>query len=263
MKCVPDIVYDETHNLALDLYLPENLKAEACVIYAHGGGFRKGARDEVEAGYFAERLTAEGFAMASISYRLRVGIESYTAEDQEAIEAYLVRSKKVGLTLSPTLYGAAFIAAMEDMSRAIEFLWVEGAGLGIATRKIGVIGISAGGIAGLALAYPPMQWTRRVSRPDAVVSICGALVQPWRLEADGPPCMMIHGPKDRVIGYENVKIAAARAEQVGAPVALINTGVRGHNTQVDAALDGKDRSGRTYMDMILYHFAELHDDDRL
>ncbi len=257
MKCVPDIVYDTTHDLALDLYLPDTLKADACVIYAHGGGFRKGSRDEVEAAHFAERLTAKGLALASISYRLRTKMDAFPEDDQAAIEAYMVRSEKVGLTLSPSLYGPAFIAAMEDMSRAIEYLWVEGQGLGIASRKVGVLGISAGGIAGLALAYPPMQWTRRVSRPDAVVSICGALVQPWRLEEDGPPCLMIHGPRDRVIGLENVKLAAARAEQVGAPVSLVNTGIRGHTTQVDAALDGQDHSGRAFMDMILYHFADL------
>lgn len=257
MKCVPDIVYDDTHQLAFDLYLPDSLRADACVIYAHGGGFRKGSRDEVEAGYFADRLTSQGLAMASISYRLGTEMDAFSPEDQDAIQAYLARSKKVGLTLSPSLCGAAFIAAMEDMSRAIEYLWVEGEALGIASRKVGVLGISAGGIAGLALAYPPMQWTRRVSRPDAVVSICGALVQPWRLEPDGPPCLMIHGPRDRVIGFENVKIAAQRGEQAGAPISLLNTGIRGHTTQIDAALDGEDRSGRSYMDMILYHFDNL------
>lgn len=259
MKCVADITFDERHDLALDLYLPDTLKADACVIYAHGGGFRRGARHHVEAGHFAQRFTDAGFAMASVSYRLRTGMDAFDIEDRSAIDAYVARSQKIGLSLSPKLFGSAFIAAMEDISQAIEYLWVEGAGLGIQSRKIGVLGVSAGGIAGLALAYPPMQWTRRVSRPDAVVSISGALVQPWRLEPDGPPCLMIHGPRDRIIHIDNVKLAAMRAEQIGAPVSLVITGVRGHATQVDAALDGQDASGRTYMDMILYHFEDLRD----
>lgn len=261
MKCVADITYDKSHDLALDLYLPDTLQAQACVIYAHGGGFTRGARHHVEAAHFAERLTAKGFAVASVSYRLGTKMKAFSAEDQDYIKTYIARTKKVGLTISERLYGSAFIAAMEDLSRAIEYLWVEGAGLGIRSRKIGVLGVSAGGIAGLALAYPPMQWTRRVARPDAVVSICGALVQPWRLEEGGPPCLMIHGPRDRIIHIGNLQLAAHRAGQVNAPVQLIDTGIRGHATQVDAALDGTDQAGRAYMDVILDHFADLKDDD--
>lgn len=259
MKCVADIVYDPTHDLALDLYMPDDLRAEACIIYAHGGGFRRGARHHVEAAHFAKRLTAQNFAVASVSYRLATPIEAFDQDDQDLIKAYMIRSKKVGLSMSDNLYGSAFIAAMEDVSKAMEYLWVEGSGLGIRSRKVGILGVSAGGIAGLSLAYPPMHWADRVVRPEAVVSICGAMVQPWRLEPDGPPCLMLHGPRDRIIHLGNVQLAAARAEQVEAPVTLINTGVPGHSTQVDAALDGKDEAGRPYMDVILNHFAQLQD----
>jgi acetyl esterase/lipase len=260
MKCVSDIVYDPDNGLAFDLFLPDNLKADACILFAHGGGFRRGSRETPEAGHFADRLTREGFAVASVSYRLRTGLDAFDDEDRPNIEAYMARSKKVGLSLSPNLYGPEFIAAMEDLSKAIEYLWVEGMGLGIASRKVGVLGVSAGGIAGLALAYPPMQWTRRVSKPDAVVAISSAIVQPWRLEEDGPTCLMLHGPQDRIIDLGNAQLGAARAEQVKAPVKLINTGVKGHMTQVDAALDGSYEDGTPYMQMIIDQFARLRDD---
>lgn len=261
MKCVSDIIYEPTHNLALDLYLPDSLKADACVIYAHGGGFRRGHRAHVETGHFALKLTEAGFAVASISYRLRTDLDAFEAEDVAHIEGQMARSEKIGLTLSPNLYGPAFIAAMEDMSAAIEYLWVEGENLGIASRKVGVLGVSAGGIAGLALAYPPMPWVRRVSRPDAVVAISSAFVQPWRLEEDGPPCMLFHGPNDRIIDIGNAQLGAARAQQIGAPVTLIDTRVKGHVTQVDEVLDGAHPDGTPYMQMVLDQFARLREED--
>lgn len=259
MKCVADIVYDPDAHLALDLYLPDDLTATACVIYAHGGGFRRGARHHVEAAHFAQHLTDAGFAVASISYRLGTGTDAFSQKDQDYIEAYAARGAKLGLRMSPKLYGTAFMAAMEDMSKAIEYLWVEGAALGIAQRKIGVLGVSAGGIAGLALAYPPTHWAVRVSKPDAVVAISSAIVQPWRIEEDGPPCMMIHGPQDRIISIEDAQIGAMRAEQAGAPVTLIDTAVPGHATQVDVVLDGADAEGVPYMQTVIAHFGHLLD----
>ncbi|WP_298299622.1 alpha/beta hydrolase [uncultured Litoreibacter sp.] len=260
MKCVSDIVYDTQNDLAFDLYLPDDLKASACVIYAHGGGFRKGRRDGDEVAHFATALTEAGFAMASVTYRLGTTADAFTDKEQGYIEAYMGRTEKLGLTLSPNLYGAAFIAAMEDLSRAVEYLWVEGEGLGIAHRKLGILGVSAGGIAGLALAYPPTHWMQRVSRPDAVVAISAAIVQPWRLEEDGPACLLIHGPQDRVINISNARVGAQRAEGVQAPVTLIDTGVPGHATQVDAVLDGVDAQGQPIMQMVLDQFARLVDD---
>ena len=259
MKCLPDIIYDADNHLALDLYLPDNLRAEACVIYAHGGGFLAGGRDHVEAVHFAKYFTDAGFALASVSYRLGTPATAFNARDQGYIADDAARSARIGLTLSPKLYGPAFFAAMEDLSKAVSFLWMEGQSIGIATPKVGILGVSAGGIAALALAYPPALWRHRVSRPDAVVAISAAFVQPWRLEEDGPPCLMIHGVRDRMIHLRNGRIAAMRAEQVGAPVTLHNTRVAGHLEQVDLVLDGKTRHGECYMQLVLDEFARLRD----
>jgi len=177
---------DADNHLALDLYLPDSLRAEACVIYAHGGGFLSGGRGHVEAVHFAKHFTDAGFALASVSYRLGTPAATFNARDQGYIEDDAARSARIGLTLSPKLYGPAFFAAMEDLSKAVSFLWMEGPSIGVATPKVGILGVSAGGIAALALAYPPALWRHRVSRPDAVVAISAAFVQPWRLEEDGP-----------------------------------------------------------------------------
>ena len=261
MKCVSDIVYDPRHKLGLELYLPDTLTADACVIYVHGGGSDSGHWADVETAHIAQKLTEAGFAMASISYRFRTEIGAFSDEDTALIQAQMARSKKVGLDLSPSFYGASLFATMEDISNAIEYLWVEGDRLGIASNKLGVLGVSAGGIAGLALAYPPKAWVRRVSRPDAVVAISSALVHPWRLEADGPPCLMFHGTNDDVIDIGNVQLGAARAQQLGVPVTLIDTKVDGHMSQVDEVLDGTHPDGTPYIQMVIDHFARLREAD--
>ncbi|MCY4179671.1 MAG: hypothetical protein OXD48_05250, partial [Litoreibacter sp.] len=137
MKCVPDIPYDTSNGLMLDLYLPDRLNAKACIIYAHGGGFRKGDRQDAAAAHFAERLTSAGFAMATVSYRLNTTLETFSEQEQRYIASYVRRTSSIGFRLSPKLFGPAFIAATEDVSRAIEFLWVEGSNLGILSRKTG------------------------------------------------------------------------------------------------------------------------------
>lgn len=257
MKCVADITYDMQRGLALDLFVPDNLQAHACVIYAHGGGFRRGERSDPDAVQFAKHLTDAGFAVASVSYRLNTPLEDFPENEQKMITAFQARSVKVGLKLKDGLMGAAFTAVVEDLSHAIEFLWVEGEDLGIMSRKVGVLGVSAGGLAALALAYPPTHLSRRVSRPDSVVAISAAFVQPWRLEKDGPPCLLINGPKDPVVGIENAQKGATRAQWVGAPVKLMQTNVQGHTAQVDAVLDGMDAKRTPYMTHVLASFERL------
>lgn len=261
MKCVPGIIYDRGRQLAFDLYLPDDLLATSCVIYAHGGGFQKGSRHGEEVGQFAEPLTDAGFAMAAISYRLGTSAADFSEQEQGYIDAYLMRSKRVGLTLAPKLYGAGFIAAMEDISTLIEYLWVEGDRLGILRRKVGLLGASAGGIAGLAAAYPPIHWEQRTSKPDAVVAISSAIVQPWRLTPDGVPCLLFHGPNDRIIDIRNAELGVRRGQAVGARVKLINTQVPGHASQIDAVLDGADENGVSYLEMALTHFDMLNEPD--
>jgi len=70
---------------------------------------------------------------------------------------------------------------------------------------------------------------------------------------------MIHGVRDRIVHVQNGRIAARRAEQVGAPVTLHNTRVAGHLAQVDLVLDGETRHGERYMQLVLDEFARLRD----
>jgi len=78
---VPDLVYGQVlgyRPLELDLYLPQaegpqGGESAPVIVYVHGGGWRRGSRREplpvLGAGFY-ESLTAAGFAVVAIDYRL-------------------------------------------------------------------------------------------------------------------------------------------------------------------------------------------------
>jgi acetyl esterase/lipase len=105
-----DIVFAEVngHKLALDLYLPAKQRAPL-IVWVHGGGWGAGSKSDMPLG----RLVPEGFAIASVDYRL-------SGE-------------------------APFPAQAHDIKAAIRFLRAKASELGINADRIAISGGSAGG----------------------------------------------------------------------------------------------------------------------
>lgn len=63
-----DILYSKAgeHELLLDIYMPKGVESPPLVIWVHGGGWKNGSKNKIKGLW----LTNEGYAMASISYRL-------------------------------------------------------------------------------------------------------------------------------------------------------------------------------------------------
>lgn len=104
-----------SHNLKLDLYLPQEVKNPPLVIFIHGGGWRHGSYKNCK----TQWLTDDGFAVASIGYRL-------TNE-------------------------AAFPAQLHDCKAAVRWLRKHADRYGYNAERIGVAGASAGGHLALLL----------------------------------------------------------------------------------------------------------------
>ncbi len=69
MKRYPDLIYAQLANrsLCLDLYLPEDAVSPLpLIVWVHGGAWREGTKEHPR----ALRLVSEGYAVASIEYRL-------------------------------------------------------------------------------------------------------------------------------------------------------------------------------------------------
>jgi acetyl esterase/lipase len=94
----------------LDLYLPAGVKGSPLVVWVHGGAWRSGSKDKPRA---LTPLLGEGFAVASINYRLS--------------------------------QHAPFPAQIEDCKAAIRWLRANAGQYGYDPNRIGVWGASAGG----------------------------------------------------------------------------------------------------------------------
>ncbi len=248
MRVIQDVVYAERQGqpLALDLYLPSG-SARATVLLAHGGGFFRGNRHAPRTPELAERICAEGLAVASVSYRLATPADVLPPQVRKAVKANRQRALDGGLTLARRLLGPAFEAARQDIGAAIGFLRSTSGQHGIASDRLAILGISAGGIAGLALGHPPAALPA-LPRPDAVLALGAACAHPWALHAAGPPCLMLHSVQDRIIAPSNAQQAQRAAMRANAPLVLLTCRRNGHNAPVLALLQDRDKDGVFYWD---------------
>jgi len=85
-EVIRDIEYSRPggYSLKLDLYLPENRQGVALpvVVWVHGGGWKNGSKDKCKAAWLAD----EGFAVASINYRL-TDVAQWPAQIDDCREA--------------------------------------------------------------------------------------------------------------------------------------------------------------------------------
>ncbi len=245
-----NIVYKTTADgkeLKVDIFRPKKA-IKATLLYAHGGGFMKGSRKDKTSQRLADKLCNEGVMVASFDYRLKTGVAAFSRENQPAIIAAQARTTRVGMPINPHFCGPRFYAALEDLSDAIFFLRDEDGPLASKTGPLLALGVSAGGIAALSLAFPPRGVWEELNRPDAVIGLCAAMVQPWRLAADGIPSLLFHGYADRIISPKNTEFTARRVATSSAPLEVIVTDTRGHNTQIDLFIDGNDPDGKPWLE---------------
>ena len=195
-------------NLAMDIYEPEGdtETARPLLIYAHGGGFVGGDRDQgmEMCNYFAR----SGYVAASISYRL--------VEQERNTERTL----------------RAIIDAGQDMRAAIRFFMVDAQSSNlyrIDTSRIFVAGYSAGAFVALHTAYiNQMSEVERMggatlveyvnqnggirgnsgnpgpkARVRGVINISGAMVDAQAVDAGEAALYSLHGVDDAIVPFES------------------------------------------------------------
>ena len=248
MRVLPDLAYGPLPHQALDLALPD--LPRAVVAYAHGGGFTKGSRKEDSFAELAAQLCPLGIAVASVSYRLGGGLLDLDPPDRPAMRRMVAASAAVGVRLSPRLYGPAFAMALFDLGQAVSALKSGALAPALTGLSVTMLGMSAGGIAALSLAHPPKVWAGRLARPDAVLAVSAAMVQPWRLRPGGPPCLMLHGAVDRIIPPDDARLAARVAQEAGADLQVIITDTPGHVPQLARLLHGTAPDGRPALSLL-------------
>lgn len=213
---VEDIRYGEAINarglnevLYLDLYRPVDpsgpLENRPLVVFAHGGSFKGGSRKASEISGYLRKMAGNGYAMASIGYRVRPDGTPGSKPNQELIV-------EAALGDSDTLADA-----QHDMQAAVRFMRANAGAYGIDPDLIAVGGSSAGAVTALQAAIneedPGDSGTPgESSEVIAAVSVSGA-ADPDHIEAGDPPFFMIHGGFDATVpaplGQQACAIASA------------------------------------------------------
>lgn len=185
----------DTCSLYLDVYRPAADRANgACVVFAFGGGFRGGARNEPCNAIFMQSLAEAGYTAVAIDYRL--GLKAVTPETK--------------LTETVKVFENAVNVAVEDMIEALFYVHKHATELNIDPSKIAMAGSSAGAITALQTDYVITNGldAARILPPDfrpaAVVSCAGAVCifsgKP-KYEGTPSPTLFLHGTKDELVSY--------------------------------------------------------------
>lgn len=260
-----DVVYKRVdgRNLFLDLYYPTKNAAgpkHPIIFYTHGGGWAAGSKQGITNGSFKvvfEQLLGQGFAVASVNYRLC--------------------KKDSGVTMRDCVI---------DCKDAVRYLAKNGDELQLDANRCYVMGDSAGGhIAQMLLLTSPESLTgdpelanvtykmlagvswygpcdfektdlfNHDDRPDFNDRFAARILgnsskeanklQSYRevspinfISKDSPPLLMIQGDKDTTIPVKHAYYIKQKAEAIKAPVEIMIIKNAGHNwRKVDAEID--------------------------
>ena len=197
-------VQRDTCELFMDVYNPKRGsqttfqgKKKPTILFMFGGGFIRGTRDNKDYHSWFSQMTANGYRVISIDYRL--GLKG---------------SKKVGVAQVNVLDKAIHMV-VEDLFSATNFIIENAEQLGVDPANIVISGSSAGAISAMQAEY---ELTNRTSwaqvlpegfRYAGVMSFAGAILsREGKVDYATAPCptLMLHGTADKVVPYKQIKL---------------------------------------------------------
>ncbi len=198
-------VYDiaGTDTLCVDLYRGESMPANApAVIFAFGGGFTHGSRDDVRYQPMFNFLADNGVAVVSADYRTMLA--KANPADLADVEDF-----------AEALSGAIQVAVL-DFTRATAFTLSKADDWGVDTSRIFAAGSSAGAITVLQTAYESANRNAAVGAlPQnfayaGVISMAGAVLSDgtprWR--STPAPMMLFHGDADSTVPFDRATVGS-------------------------------------------------------
>ena len=186
--------------LKLDVYMPEDsLNEHPCIVFAFGGGFKMGARDEASYQKFLTEMAENGIVGVSIDYRL--GLKDKKIKNLIQLAKILENSVNM---------------AVEDMASAVEFVLKNAADLKVNPKQIMLSGSSAGAITALQTDYylcnEKVKNLPEDFRFAGVLSFAGAVAsfgEKLEYKKQPAPVLFMHGTKDGLVTY-NKKVVLKR-----------------------------------------------------
>jgi acetyl esterase/lipase len=176
--------------LKLDLYRPvatDKLPATLpAMIFAFGGGFKKGSKHVGYIRDLCEHYAKRGYVAAAIDYRL---IE----HNPSAVKNPFPSPPGIGEL------GRVVNAAVQDTANAIRWLRNHAAEFKIDPNRIGIGGVSAGALNAMFAGHAEADALGENAQVAAVLCLLGPPgMEPSLIDAGDPPTFFGHGEKDKL-----------------------------------------------------------------
>lgn len=171
------------------------------LVIVHGGGFAGGKRDNPYEVEFANQMAVNGYAVASISYRLTRKGKSFSCDCPSAEKM------------------ETFVATSEDISKAVLFLHSRKEKLQFNENKTVLIGSSAGaeGVLNTVFMQDHYLFKHIPKFPVAgIISLAGAVVdKEYITDSTKVPTLFFHGKKDNLVPYGTAPHHYCKPDEVG------------------------------------------------
>ncbi len=96
------LAYGEDPLQKLDLWVPQSARPAPLVMFVHGGGWKRGSKDNAVSRALPAHMLAQGYAFAAIDYRLvpAASVEQQASDVATALAHLLVRAERLGIDRS-------------------------------------------------------------------------------------------------------------------------------------------------------------------
>lgn len=252
---VHDLVYasPDGHEVVLDLDLPDEIKEPVpLVIMIHGGGWSSGSRTS----FTAPELVEEGFAVATIDYRLSPQFQ-FPAHIQDVKAAirflrsraaqYHINPDRIGLWGSSAGGHLAVLSALSSKAAG----WDVGDNLGVSSDVQAVVDW-----------YGPTTFQGLENAPDSskntVRQAFGNDSLIWRqasplflVHKGAPPFLIMHGLQDKLVPFSQSQLLYDSLRQAEVSARLVPVSHAGHDFR---NVDGDAEPGATKLRQQVFDF---------
>lgn len=217
VQVVRDLEYARVdgESLHLDLYLPQKSEARPpLLVWIHGGGWTRGSKSQINPALI--RLTAEGYAAASIDYRL-TGLISHPKQIHDckgAIRWLRANADKYGYDVTRIGVGGGsaggHLALLVGLSGGVKELEGDVGGNLDRSSKVHAV-VDLFGPSALGLFAEESERFRRNKTPELLKSASPVTY----LSADDPPVLIFHGDEDQLVPLRQSEHLHKRLQETG------------------------------------------------
>ncbi|MCU4716557.1 alpha/beta hydrolase [Halapricum hydrolyticum] len=227
-----DVVFQETpeRELKLDLYLPGEGEDHPFVVFAHGGGWIGGDKGHR---LMFDRLTANGYAVADVQYRLAQE-RRYPAAVRDVVAAVAwVRANADTYDIDGSRsalagYSAgAHLATLVALAPGYERFQPRDFELDASAAVDAVVGYSGP----YDFTVPEAEENLLVAAffgPDASEATLQEGSPVTHVDPGDPPAMLVHGTEDSIVPYRSTTVLAGTLRDADVPVEVVTGEGAGH-----------------------------------